>query len=188
MKRQLLFCSLFLLVLLSACASSPAGPAAAPGSTQPAYPSYPSYPSEAAMTPAPLLPPAQPGKPIQTYLPPAEPANPDNPYAPIPQDARLQSGPAYVDDYELQTVSTFPPEYVLALRGSLPTPCHALRVRVQVSESEQRIDIEVYSVSDPNAICTQVLQPFDAAIPLRNLVPVRYTVWLNGEKIGEIDG
>jgi hypothetical protein len=175
MKRLLLFCSLSLLALSSACASSPAAPAAEPPGTQPAYPSYPSYPSE-------------PVRPIQTYLPPAQPADPENPYAPLPQDARLQAGPAYLDDYELQTVSTFPPEYVLTLRGSLPTPCHALRVRVQASESEQRIDIEVYSVSDPNAICTQVLQPFDASIPLRNLVPVRYTVWLNGEKIGEIEG
>ncbi len=97
MKRLLLFCSLSLLALSSACASSPAAPAAEPPGTQPAYPSYPSYPSE-------------PVRPIQTYLPPAQPAD-RRTLCPLPQDARLQPGPAYLDDYELQTASTFPPEY-----------------------------------------------------------------------------
>ncbi|MCS6992550.1 MAG: hypothetical protein N2117_14710 [Anaerolineales bacterium] len=171
MKRYLLLLSLLLLALLSACANPSQG-----DNPQPAYPNaYPSYPSGS-------------GKPVQTYLPPAQPADPDNPYAPLPADANLQTGPVYLDDYELQPVSNLPPEYTLALRGSLPTPCHALRVRVNVSQEQNRLDVEVYSVSDPNAICTQVLQSFDAQVPIKNLIPGRYTVWLNGEKIGEIDG
>lgn len=159
--------TLFLLLLTSACS---------PGSgEQPSYPSYPSYPSDS-------------GNPVQIYLPPAEPANPDNPYAPLPDDAKLQTDKAYIESHELQTVSSFPPEYLLALKGSLPTPCHALRVKVSPSDETNTLTIDVYSVADPNMICTQVLHPFEAQVPIRNLIPVRYKVILNGEQIAEIDG
>lgn len=166
----LLTLSLFLLLLTSACSSGSDGQA-----SYPSHPSYPSYPSGT-------------GKPIETYLPPAQPADPNNPYAPLPGDAKLQTDTVYLDSSELQTVSTFPPEYLLVLQGSLPTPCHALRVRISPSEETTTLAIDVYSVTDPNTICTQVLQPFSAEVPIRNLVPVRYKVFLNGEPIAEIDG
>lgn len=168
MKPFLLF-ALFLLLLSSACTTtSPDG--------QPSYPNgYPSYPSNA-------------GKPVQEYLPPAQPADPNNPYAPLPGDAQLQTDTAYLDSSELQTISTFPPEYLLVLQGSLPTPCHALRVQISPSEETNTLTIDVYSVTDPNAVCTQVLQPFNAEVPIRNLIPIRYKVVLNGEEIAEIDG
>ncbi len=187
MKPFLLF-ALSLLLLASACA-----PKTSETDGQPSYPnSYPSYPSgsnEVIQPPQAIEPPYNPsGKPVQTYLPPAQPVDPNNPYAPLPGDAKLQNGPAYLENHELQTISTLPPEYLLMLKGSLPTPCHALRVNIAISEQTNTIAIEVYSVTDPNALCTQVLQPFEAEVPIRNLIPVRYKVLLNGEEIGEIDG
>jgi hypothetical protein len=167
MKPFLLF-ALCLLLLSSACASEP--------NEQPSYPnSYPSYPSNS-------------GKPVQEYLPPAQSADPNNPYAPLPGDARLQIDTVYLNSSELQTVSTFPPEYMLVLQGSLPTPCHALRVKISPSEETNTLTINVYSVTDSNTVCTQVLQPFSAEVPIRNLIPIRYKVVLNGEEIAEIDG
>lgn len=168
--KPILLLTLSLLLLTSACSSTSDGPS-----------SYPSYPSNAENPP-------NGQNPVQIYLPPAEPANPDNPYAPLPEDARLQTDMAYIESHELQTVSTFPPEYLLVLQGSLPTPCHALRARISPPDETNALVIEVYSVTDPNAICTQVLQPFNAEIPIRNLIPGRYKVFLNDKQIAEIDG
>ncbi len=177
MKPFTTFVSLFVLLLASACASQPESANSLPSNTPAAYPnqSYPSYPSDS-------------GKPIQTALPAAQPANPENPYAPLPGDFKLQADKAYLESHELQTISMFPPEYLLVLKGTLPTPCHALRVQITPSEETNTLAINVYSVTDPNAVCTQVLQPFNAEVPIRNLIPVRYKVFLNGEQIAEIDG
>jgi len=164
-------------MLSSACAPATDAPSNPDG--QPSYPnSYPSDPSY----------PSNSGKPVQEYLPPAQPANPDNPYAPLPGDKNLQTDKVYLDLSEIQTTSPFPPEYQVALRGSLPTPCHSLRVEIKPPDEQNNIYIEVYSVADPNAVCAQVLQSFDVAVPLKNLIPVLYKVWLNGNQIAEIEG
>ncbi len=157
---------LLLCMLLSACA--PSNP-----DSQPSYPN--SYPSNS-------------GQPVEENQPPILPANPDNPYAPQAGDKDLQTDKVYLDISEVQTISPFPPDYQVALRGSLPTPCHSLRVQIKPPDEQNNIYIEVYSVSDPNMVCTQVLQPFDVTVPLKNLIPVLYKVWLNGNKIAEIEG
>lgn len=188
MKPLLTFLSLSLLLLASACATSPAAPENS--DEQPSCPySYPSsYPnSSPSCAPFPL----DAGESAQAYpslAQTAQPADPNNPHAPLPEDAKLESDTAYLDSSELQTVSTFPPEYLLVLSGSLPTPCHALRVKIDPPDEKNNLNIEVYSVADPNMVCAQVIQSFEASIPLKNLIPGRYVVWLNGEKIAEIDG
>ncbi|PWH16639.1 MAG: hypothetical protein DDG60_03925 [Anaerolineae bacterium] len=166
MKPLLTTLVLFLLALVSACA-----PASEDSRLPAAYPnSYPSYPSAPQTAPA------------------APPADFENPYAPQPDDVKLQSGPAYVENYELQTVSTLPPEYRLVLSGNLPTPCHALRIQLAAPDAQNNLRITVYSVADPNMMCTQVLEPFQAELPIRNLIPGRYKLWLNDQEIAEIDG
>jgi len=80
-----------------------------------------------------------------------------------------------------------PPQIMLVLRGSLPTPCHHLRVAVNAPDAANRITIEVYSVVDPNRVCVQVLAPLDANIPLGSFAAGHYSVWVNGEQIGEFD-
>lgn len=168
--------TLFLLILTSACASSPATPSAPGG--QPSYPnSYPSDPSY----------PSSSDKPVQTYLPPAQPADPDNPYAPLPDDNKLSAGNLYLESAEVLVLESYPPQFRLSLHGSLPTPCHALRVKIDPPDENNNIYINAYSVADPGMVCAQVLQSFDAAVPLKNLIPGRYVVWVNGEKIAEID-
>lgn len=169
MKSGFLLVTMSLLLFASACSPK------IDETPQPSYPSYPSYPSNSQ-------------NPVQTYLPPAEPANLNHPYEPLPDDAKLQSEKVYIESHELQTVSTFPPEYLLTLKGSLPTPCHALRVKISPSDETKTLTIDVYSVVDAKAVCAQVLQPFNAEVPIRNLVPVRYKVFLNGQEIAEIDG
>jgi len=60
-------------------------------------------------------------------------------------------------------------------------------VAVQPPDEENQINIEVYSVADPSRMCTQVLEPFLAEVPLENLEGGQYTVMVNGEQAGEVD-
>ncbi len=174
------FLSLLLLLLASACASTPEPSDSLPRNAQPAYPnnSYPSDPSY----------PSNSDNPVQPSLSSAQPADPDNPYAPLPGDDRLSAGNVYLDSAEVLVMESYPPQFRLSLRGSLPTPCHALRVKIDPPDENNNIYIHAYSVADPGRVCAQVLQSFEAAVPLKNLIPGRYVVWVNGEKIAEIDG
>lgn len=190
MKKITLLISLLLLLFTSACAQSPTDSKSS--ATQPSYPgSYssdsnlpsetrsadPSYPSDSGNT----------GKPVQTLLPPAQSVDPNNPYAPLPGDEALLRDKVYPETTEVRVMESFPPQFMLALRGSLPTPCHFLRVQINPADKKNNIYVEVYSVSDPNMVCAQVLQSFEASVPLKDLIPGHYIVWVNGEKITEID-
>jgi hypothetical protein len=76
-------------------------------------------------------------------------------------------------------------QFTLALKGSLPTPCHALRVAVSPPDPQNKVDVDVYSVVDPNSICSQVVEPFEENFPLGSFPDGNYTLWVNGEKIAE---
>ena len=54
-------------------------------------------------------------------------------------------------------------------------------------DQENKILVDVYSVVDPDAVCTQVLEPFQAQIELGTFPSGHYTVWVNGELAGEFD-
>lgn len=134
---------------------------------------------------APTTPPDQPVS--ATPLPPGvspEPA-PTPGYAPQPGDAALSRGEVFLDSAQLLVRESYPPQVSLALAGSLPTPCHQLRVAVGAPDAQGRIEVAVYSVVDPAMICIQVLESFEQAVPLNGLPAGAYTVWVNGEPAGE---
>src|SRR5690349_5972837 len=79
-------------------------------------------------------------------------------YRPDPADANLSRGAAYVDSVELLTMESLPLQFSLHLKGTLPTPCHKLRVSANLPDPENKIRIDVYSIVDPNVVCTQVLE------------------------------
>ena len=182
----LLIGGLLLAVLLAACAArnppatnSPVGPK----DVSTAYPepggAYP-YPSvEEAYPPAdqPVVSPPL-SEPVQPY---------PEPWQPQAADQSLQRGEAFVSKMDILVAESFPPQYTLNLEGTLPTPCHQLRVEVAAPDSQDRIQVSVYSVVDPSAICTQVLEPFEAAISLEGQPAGSYTVVVNGEEAGSID-
>jgi hypothetical protein len=84
-------------------------------------------------------------------------------------------------------MESFPIQVAMILRGSLPTPCHNLRVAITSPDTDNNVNLVAYSVADPNEICAQVLQSFDASIPLGSFPPAHYTVSVNGERVGEFD-
>ena len=117
-----------------------------------------------------------------TPLPPS-----DAPYEPQPGDDALTRGPAFVETTDILVLESFPLQFQLSLSGNLPTPCHALRIVVDKPDANSNIAVDVYSVVDPNAICLQVLQGFQASVSLGSFPAGHYTITVNGEVAGEFD-
>jgi hypothetical protein len=111
----------------------------------------------------------------------------DHEYAPAPGDDQLVRGNVFIDEGQIILLESYPVQVRLQLKGSLPTPCHKLRAIVSPPDPDNRIQVEVYSLSDPDLVCTQVLEPFDAIIPLGNYTEGTYAVWVNEVETGMID-
>ncbi|NLV73268.1 MAG: hypothetical protein GXY52_01085 [Chloroflexi bacterium] len=107
-------------------------------------------------------------------------------WEPQADDATLQRGNVFLDHVDLQVHETYPPKYFLVLEGSLPTPCHALRVVIPRPTGSGDLPIEVYAVRVRSGMCAQVLKPFSETIPLDMLPPGQYRVTLNHAPIGDI--
>ncbi len=106
---------------------------------------------------------------------------------PTPARSTLQRGNAYLDSTELLTLESYPLQFTLVLKGSLPTPCNDLRVDVKPPDAENRIDVDVYSESNPDRMCAQVLKPFEENFSLGSFPTGHYTLWVNGELVAEFD-
>lgn len=113
---------------------------------------------------------------------------PEKPQLPVDEDEPgMQRGAVYLDNIELVVRESYPPQIALMLEGSLPTPCHQLRVKIQEADARGRIEIMVYSLVDPGLICAQVLEPFTESIELTGLKDGEHSVFVNGQKVGEFN-
>jgi inhibitor of cysteine peptidase len=109
------------------------------------------------------------------------------PWQPQAADRSLQHGEAFIEEMDILVMESFPPQYTLTLQGTLPTPCHQLRVELAPPDSQNVIQVSAYSVVDPNAICAQVLAPFEASVPLQGQPSGTYTVVVNEDEAGSIE-
>lgn len=101
--------------------------------------------------------------------------------------ARTQErGPVFVDQAELEFQGQRPVKVDLLITGSLPTPCATLHWSAEAPDEQGRINIELYSLQDPELACIQVLEPLDTRIPIGSFSQGSYSVWLNGEQVGDI--
>jgi hypothetical protein len=186
-KNRLLFlaCLVSISLLITGCIKAAEEQPQPTDSNLPEYP----YPAPAIITPMPYPPGGEaPSMPVGIPQPYPEPGDTNmNPFAPVPQDASLEKANAFLDESQVLTLESQPPQYTLTLKGSLPTPCHYLRVQISEPDAQNRIQVLVYSVVDPNMICAQVLQPFDASITIPTPPSGQtYTVWVNEAQIAEI--
>ena len=123
----------------------------------------------------------------QQELPEAVPPPTDHEFAPASGDEALTPGNAFIDTSEVVLLESYPVQVELVLKGNLPTPCHQLRAIVSPPDGQNSIQVEVYSLIDPDMICTQVLDPFEARIPLGSYTEGAFTVFVNGEVVGSFD-
>lgn len=157
MKNQLILVVMFLVV---ACAPQP------PATTGPDTPvTSPEGPGDNMPTTEPSL----------------------NPFSPKPGDANLTRGNVFINEASLVIRESFPPQISVLIKGELPTPCHQLRAEISEPDQENKIVVEVYSVVNPDLACIQVIEPFEESIDLGTYPTGHYTVWVNGEMVGEFD-
>ena len=110
-------------------------------------------------------------------------------YAPQPGDDQLRGDKVLLDleNSSLLIMESYPIQVSATLSGNLSDPCHQLRVVVTPANEQNQIEIEVYSVFNPNEACITVIQPFIANIPLGSFKGGHYSVYVNGELLVEFD-
>jgi len=106
---------------------------------------------------------------------------------PRASDSQLKQVTVYIDGSEILLMDDKPQQIKLHVWGNLPTPCNELRTLVQDTDDQNRIQVMVYAVTDPNVMCTQVITPFDVSFVIGEFSEGKYTVVLNGEEIGSVD-
>ena len=107
-------------------------------------------------------------------------------YQPQPEDAKLERAPANATGGEGAIIDqALLPKVYFNLQGTLPTPCHQLRVAASEPDADGRIRLDVYSVVDPDQMCIQVIEEFEANVLLGEFASGTYTVVVNDQAIGE---
>jgi hypothetical protein len=181
---------LIITLQVAACA----GPVSTSPVAETVYPAVPSpistasisYPAPVGEIPLPNIPAyPEPGIPITGTL-----AIPPSGYEPQPGDGILQRDQVSVDlaNSQITKTASVPTQVTAILEGSLSDPCHQLRVVVVPSFSLSTININVYSVVDPGMNCIMMIKPFTASIPLGSYSGGHYSVYVNGQLLGEFDG
>ena len=110
-------------------------------------------------------------------------------YEPQPDDANLKRDNVILDEENssLVIMESFPIQVSAILNGNLSDPCHHLRVLVTPANPQSQINLEVYSVFDSSLACITVIEPFSATIPLGSYSGGHYSVYVNGQLLGEFD-
>lgn len=103
--------------------------------------------------------------------------------APTPADKDWLEGGVFIQDKKITAAGG---KAALELRGTLPTPCNMLRVVMDKPSAENRVNLRVYTVSDPKRACVDMTAPLNVRVDLGALPAGSYTFALNGEDIGKI--
>jgi hypothetical protein len=107
-------------------------------------------------------------------------------FAPAEGDEDKIRSDVFIDATNIKKATGDTNEYLIEITGSLRNPCYELRIVVLPPNEDSRIDVDVYAVISADSVCTQVLEPFDSSVSLGTYTGGDYSVWVNGEKIGDI--
>jgi hypothetical protein len=119
-------------------------------------------------------------------LPSGSATPPSESQIPVTGGDSMQRGDVKIDSLDILVSDSFPPEYHLDVKGSLPSSCHELRTTVDRPTFENKIQVRVFSIYDPYAVCAQAAKNFQASIPLGSYIRDSRQVFVNDVEIGEI--
>jgi len=113
----------------------------------------------------------------------------DNPYAPQTGDSNLMAGDITVDSASVFLTESQPQQLMVNFAYFQPTPCFQLRVEVSGPDADNQIDLKAYAVAEKDKACTlmALATPLQASLNLGSIPKGHYTVFLNGNQIGEFD-
>lgn len=117
------------------------------------------------------------------------PENPSDPnqYRPQPSDLNLMRKDAHVASSDLLIMESMPLQFSLNLKGNLPNPCYRLRISPAQPDAENKINVEVYSLVNPELICVQTTKAYDVNFPLGSYPSGHYILLVNGNQVAEFD-
>jgi inhibitor of cysteine peptidase len=98
-------------------------------------------------------------------------------------DGGLVYAEATVNEVNLQIMESFPVQVAAVAEGNLKDSCTMIHeIRQSFDEETKTFTIEIATVRDADAVCAQVLEPFEERIDLdvRGLPAGTYTVDVNG--------
>lgn len=201
-----LFLVLIVLLFLAGCSGLPAAPTASDATsggvatdpvTSDSLPADP--PVSSATSPAEEPRPPQINLPVvgvgEPYPAPSNEEVGSGVVAPTEQPAEEQAGSGMLTPAEISITNISvrvegedPAQVFLVITGNLPTPCHQFAYTLGQPDAEGNLNVEVYSLVDPNAGCAQALQPFEETIDLGSFPAGSYTIWVNGEVVQQLGG
>jgi hypothetical protein len=113
----------------------------------------------------------------------------DNPYAPQPADSSLMAGDIKIDSSSVFLAESQPPQVMVNFAYFQPTPCYQLRVEASNPNEQNQIHLKAYAVAEKDKPCTlmALATPLQASLNLGSVPKGHYTVFLNGDQIGEFD-
>ncbi len=183
--NRLILCTLLLALLVTACGDR--APTTTSVITQAPLPvEADPYPASIDRIPSGSIPwypaPGTPGAPAPGMLM-------TTGFEPQPGDVNLTRNEVYLelDSSQLLIMESYPIQVVAILTGNLPDPCHRLRVAVTAADANNHINLDMYSLTSNDTVCTTVLEPFAASIPLGTYAGGHFSVYVNGELLGEFD-
>ncbi|MHA2428070.1 MAG: hypothetical protein ACXADB_08620, partial [Candidatus Hermodarchaeia archaeon] len=95
--------------------------------------------------------------------------------------------PAYLGEMQIFIMESYPVQISLYIQGELPTPCHTFSYSITDPNEKLEIHVDAFSLVEDEAVCVQMVQPFEEniPIPMAGQADGNYSVWVNGEKVGE---
>jgi len=99
----------------------------------------------------------------------------------LPPGRKFPSSPVTIDGARVVELEGSRSGYGLRITGTMPTPCHELRVEFSDPDEKDQIQVLVYAVSDPGQVCIQVLESFDVTIAIDPYDPALNRLEINKE-------
>lgn len=97
-------------------------------------------------------------------------------FVPQPNDDRFSRGNVFIKEMGLLISKSYLLQITLTISSDLPTPCHQVRAEIAPPDTENKINVDVYTIVDPNILCTQVLKPFQENIDLGTFPSGHYSL------------
>jgi inhibitor of cysteine peptidase len=102
----------------------------------------------------------------------------------VPVDGGERGQAAMVDEIDVLILESFPVQINVVVRGNLPDGCTYLD-EFDVQQDGSTFEMIIWTVRDPEAMCTMALVPFEETIPLDvlGLEAGEYTVVVQDQSI-----
>lgn len=93
-----------------------------------------------------------------------------------------------VEEARVSVLESYPVQVALLVRGKRPLSCPEVRAQVDPPDPEGRIRVSLATVPPAGEPCAGPMGPFElhVPIPLQGAEEGRYTLWLEGQQVGEL--